>query len=296
MRIRKIIKNRLKTYWQFLIISIYSITIVGCTAPKLMDYSKFSKLDNIQLPKILHLTTNSKGLLYFGTYHSNNPKDSLFNIINNKFNTFDPDFVLYEGANWPIYNNVDSIIQTSGEPGFIISLCNGNGIIAQSIEPKEAEEYRTLLHKYDLDWVVLMYLCRQIDQQQRFAELHRTSDEQFEKNISYFLVMLKNNGIPLDTTQMSYKHWRNKYRELLNKDLEWRKFNPHEYYPNFNFTRMNEINRASDSFRNQYMIQKIMESLEEYNKVMVLVGGGHLIIQESYLRHKFKKKFHQKNF
>jgi len=176
--------------------------------------------------------------------------------------------------------------------GYLIYLSDSLKIPRQSIEPDEAAEYAYLLSKHTFDWVVLMYLCRQIDQQQRFAAIKQTTDTQFERNMQYFLEQLKAKGIPLTSGQLNFNYWAGKYAMLLHKDLSWRTFNANEYYPNYSITPMNEVNRSSDFFRNEYMVNTIFTALQQHHKVMVVVGGGHLIVQKQLIKHTFKKAFH----
>lgn len=277
---------------KIIMLFIFGLGVCSCTSPQLMSYTDFSKLAEIKFPKELNLKSKEKNLLYIGTYHSNDIQDTLFSFIQKKITAFQPDYVLHEGGNnWPIYEAIDSTILISGEPGFLIQLCQNQKIAYNSIEPSQKKEYAYLLGKYELNWVVMMYLCRQVDQQQRFAELYKTTNEAFEMNIEYFLGMLVENGIPLKKQQLKYAYWKGEYKRLMKKDLEWRNFNPAEYYPNYYLTKMNEVNRSSDEFRNLFMVEKVFTSLQKYNKVLVLVGGGHLIVQEKLLIHKFKRKF-----
>lgn len=277
--------------YPFAVLLVFSLIVNGCSGPKLMSYEEFSQIEKLELPVIVHLKSDGKQILYFGSYHSNLINDSLFSLIERKFNDFQPDFVLHEGDDdWPIFKNKDSTIVISGEPGYIIQLSQENEVDYATIEPEEKNEYEYLLKTYDLEWVVLMYMCRQIDNQQRLSEAYNTSDAQFEQNMDYFFRMLERDGIPLDKGQMEFTYWKNIYEKLLNRKLEWRKFNPDLYYPNKYLTKLNEINRASDEFRNLFMIEKILETSDKFDKIMVLVGGGHLIVQEKLLKSKFEKR------
>ena len=265
------------------------IVCLGCTSPKLMTYNKFSIIEDLDLPKIVQLKSNNKELLYFGTYHSNTMNDILFPTIERKFETFRPDFVLHEGNNWPIYKDRDSTIAVSGEPGFIMQLSHERGIEYATIEPTEKDEYAYVIKKHGLDWTVLMYLCRQIDNQQRLAASYGTIDVQFEQNMNYFLSKLAEDGIPIKDEQLTFQYWKNSYESHLKRKLIWQTFDPNLYYPNKYLTRLNYANRTSDEFRNLLMIEKIMNTLKNYDRVMVVVGGGHLIVQEKLLTHKFQR-------
>lgn len=286
------IQNRVLKILSCLLIIIFGLVVSGCKSPQLMKYSDFSKLTEVALPKILYLESKKKSLLYVGTYHSNDKKDSLFSFIQQRLEKFQPDYVFHEGGrNWPIYDNIDSTKSISGEPGFIIQLCQSSNIKYSSIEPNENQEYEFLLSRYQLKWVVLMYLCRQVDQQKRLAVSNRTTDVDFIKNMNYFLLTMFENGMQLSKEQLKFEYWKKVYRELLQEELDWKNFNANVYYPNHFLTKLNEINRASDEFRNLHMVEVIMTQLKRNSRVLILVGGGHLIVQEKLLKHKFNKVY-----
>jgi len=276
----------------FFISACFLLLILGCSSPKLMSYQEFSMVKELKLPQILNLKSSEKEILYFGTYHSNSISDSLFLRIKKEFKEFQPNFVLHEGGNdWPIYKNKDSTVLISGEPGYIIQLSQDNKIKYSTIEPKAKDEYEYLLKRYSLEYVVLMYMCRQIDNQQRLAIQHNTTDIQFIHNMNYFFRMLANDGIPINGEKLEFLYWKNVYKKLLKEELVWRKFNPELYYPNKYLTKLNEINRVSDEFRNSYMVEKILSTSDKFDKLMVLLGGGHLIMQQNLLEYKFNKKY-----
>lgn len=136
-----------------------------------------------------------------------------------------------------------------------------------------------------------MYVCRQIDQQQRIHQSNTLSDADFERNMNSFLQYLNAVGISLSSVQIDFRYWRDYYAEYFQTPLDWRNFDPSNYYPNFFKNSLNAINRASDTYRNTHMIETILQSLEQYDSVMVLVGGGHLIIQEEELTQRFHKLY-----
>ncbi len=263
---------------------------MGCS-PKLMRYEKFSKAQ-YRLPKIIKLNGEGKGLVYIGTYHTNNPVDSMFTIIEKEFLSLNPDFVLHEGGNnWPIYADADSTKRISGEPGYTIWLAKKNNIRYASLEPKEQAEYEHLSSLYDYRKVLLMYICRQVDQQQRFHASNPMTIEEFERNMNYFLEMMKGNGIKIPENESTFNFWKGYYESFFGEPLVFGKFDPSVYYPNQFKTELNDINRSSDVFRNQTMVENIMNALDNNNRVLVVVGGGHLIVQEKKVRHDFKQRF-----
>jgi len=95
---------------------LVTVCLSQCKPPALMPYTTFSKIKDLRLPQVLKLSSTAKQLTYIGSYHSNNPHDSLFTLIQKEFLTLKPDFVLYEGNHWPVFTTTDSTITTSGEP------------------------------------------------------------------------------------------------------------------------------------------------------------------------------------
>ena len=263
--------------------------VLGSCTPKMMSYNEFYKIEDLTLPRIKTFRNDSRELRYFGTYHSNSVADSLFSILHEEIKKFAPDYILYEGKNWPIYKSIDSTVRISGEPGYVIQLAQQNKIKHSSIEPNDKDEYEYMLKQYHLEWVVLMYMCRQIDNQQRLAHSYKTTNNQFVQNMNYFFKMVSECGFSLKGKELTYEYWKEVYKRRLGEDLNWRNFNPDLYYPNKNLTKLNRVNRTSDKYRNIYMVDKILETCRSYDRVMVVVGGGHLIIQEKLLEHKFKE-------
>lgn len=268
-----------------------SLLLFACkaTPPKLMSYKVLSNTYQ-RIPDVLNLSNQNIQLKYFGTYHSFNPEDSIFIMIKREFESFHPDFVLHEGGdNWPMYSTLDSTVRVSGDPGCIRFLAQKADIPFQSLEPKEREEYNHLLQMFEKEKVVLMYFCRQIHQQQLRAQNRLVTDEQLAQNIHNFLSGLKYNGISLNDQELQFDYWKKYYHAFFGEELDWRQFNPANYYPNVYDTKINEINRASGNFRNHHMVNTIFEVLQQYDKVMVLVGGSHLVIQRDLLKYRFER-------
>lgn len=258
------------------------------------NYQKMG-VNEMVFPKILRLEGKQKKLLYFGTYHSNQPQDSLFDKIKASFMEFKPKFVLHEGGtNWPIYTSIDSTIRVSGEPGYFIKLAQAYNLPYSNLEPTEISEFTSLQEQFKKGDILLMYICRQIDQQQRINQSNTLSDREFERNMTSFLQYLNAVGISLSERELKFSYWKDYYAEFFQESLDWRNFDPSNYYPNFFKNTLNEINRASDTFRNKHMIETILQGLERYDRVMVVVGGGHLLIQEEELTQAFHKLYSEK--
>lgn len=254
------------------------------------DSANFASINGaeVELPLIMKLNKSKKTLTYFGTYHTNQPGDSLFIHLENELKLQRPEMILFEGVEKPpLFANMDSTIIISGEPGYVIQYAKKNGIKYACIEPKESLEYDYLLSKFSKKEVVLFYLCRQIGNQQRREEGNQVSEKEFDYRMSGFLGYMNGRGLPLVGEELDFLYWKKEFKNLLGFPLEWRTMDNNIHYPNQFKTTLNEVSRASDTFRNTAMVETIFQSLAKSNNVFVLVGYGHLIIQEPLIRKKW---------
>lgn len=250
--------------------------------PNMLTYDEYLKKD-IPLPYKFELIKGNKHLVYYGVKHSNNPNDSMFIDIENTLEKLKPDIAFNEGGNnWPIINNRDSTILLTGDPGFFRFICRKNNIKVTSIEPNDSLEYKYLLSKYKKNDVVLMYFCRQIEQLQHQESFQ---DNEFNKYMNDFLIGLKHKGMPLLNDEISVDYYIKYFEEFFKTKFNWKNFDPSNYQPIYSKTLLNEIMKESTYFRDRYIINKIEESLETNDKVMVVMGGSHLIIEEPVLRY-----------
>lgn len=243
------------------------------------------KKPEVELPLLMKLNNGKKTLTYFGTYHTNQPTDSLFIRLQNELNQLSPHVILFEGVeNPPIFNNSDSTIIHSGEPGYAIQYAKRNGIKYTCIEPKDSLEYAKLLSKFTKKEVVLFYVCRQIGNQQRREEGKKLSEKEFNHRMNGFLEFMRRRGMPLKDEELDFLYWKKQFKSLLGFSLKWRTMDNNIHYPNQFKTALNKVSRASDTFRNTSMIETIFYTLKQADKVFVLVGWGHLMLQEPSIR------------
>jgi hypothetical protein len=278
----------MKNWINFSVILI-SIIVLSCnqktsisTKPDILSYEEYSQKD-IVLPYILNIKKGNKHLIYYGTKHSYNPGDKMFSEIEDLFTNLLPDIAFNEGGNnWPVINDRDSTIKLTGDPGFIRYLSRKNNVPVTSIDPPDSLEYTYLLSKYQIKDILLMYFCRQIEQLQHQGEM---TDQEFNEDMSFFIKELKESGMPLSSEQSNIDFIIEYYESFFNRKFIWKEFDPTNYQPIYSKTVLNEIMRESTYFRDRYMVTKIEEALKSNDKVFVVMGGSHLVIQEPVLRH-----------
>ncbi|MBI4647166.1 MAG: hypothetical protein HY738_11400 [Bacteroidia bacterium] len=261
-----------------IVICIFQFAVIICICscntqikkdvkPDILKYEDYLKKE-IHLPYVLDLKNETKHLVYYGTEHSFNPSDTMFTDIEKRFTDLRPDIVFNEGGDdWPVINNRDSTIRLTGDP------------------PPDSLEYKYLLSRFKKEDITLMYFCRQIEQLQNQVEI---SDSNFEKYMNVFFCDLKNNGILLNNDEIKYSYMKNYYEKFFQTILKWKEFDPTNYQPIYSKTLLNEICRESTYFRDRHIVSIIEETLKTKNKIFVVMGGSHLVIEEPALRYLMK--------
>lgn len=260
------------------------IALASCNSgqcPDILSYEDYSK-QGIELPYVLDIKNGTKRLVYYGARHSFDPADSMFIDIEKRFYELDPDLVFNEGGDgWPEIADRDSTIILTGDPGFTRYLGRKSKAVVKSIEPPDSAEYAYLLSKFNKNDVVLMYACRQIDQ---FRQQEGVTDSTFTAYMEFFLNQMRDNGMPLNDNEVRMDHVKAHYQALLKSPLNWKTFDPTIYYPTHSQTLLNEIMRESTYFRDRYIISQLQQAFKRSDKIFIVMGGSHLVIEEPALK------------
>ncbi len=274
----------------YLIILQIGILLVSCSAPIKNDNNSEISNSEIesqqvkQFPYVLELENKENHLIVYGCPHSFDPSDSMFMDIEKRILKLNPDMVLNEGGNWPVFDTKKETILKSGEQGFTIYICNKNNIAVKTFEPKPKQEFDFILSKYDKNDVLLMYFCRQISQLQRSQQINN-----FQSYMIKFLSYLKGNGFPVIDTEKEYDLLITYYEKKFKEKFNWEKFNPENVWPNYNNTILNEINKEVGKFRDKSILDSMEIELYNNGKVFVIMGGNHLLDQEKAIKKIFNK-------
>lgn len=260
---------------------LISQTLETSLLRKYDDSATFS----IPLPYVLDIYKGKKHLVYYGTQHSNNPDDSMYLDMEKRFITLKPQFAFNEGGNgWPVFSTKDSAVKLTGDPGFLIYLCHKHNVPVTTLEPTDSLEYDYLLKNFKKKDVLLMYFVRQLDQLQR----QKVSNSDFDNDANKFILALKKRGMPLNDKESKLSYFISCYEDFYKTKFNLMSFDPTSYWPIYNKNILNKISRESAYFRDLHVIKVIEESLKKYDRVFVVMGGSHLVVEEPVLKYLFE--------
>ncbi|MTI71841.1 MAG: TraB/GumN family protein [Firmicutes bacterium] len=260
------------------IVLLVVINITGCQ----VFNNKSEKI------KILDLKEGDKHLLFYGSEHSNDENNPMFEDIKEKFHSINPEIVLVEGDyNNNKYSDIDNAIK-SGESAYVTYFAQKENILIKSVEPSKKEQYQYLLNKYEKNSVLMMYVLRQTYQYQNQRD---NKDINYKKTIKRYVDRMKKDGFPISDTEASLKNILSLLKQYTDKDIDnknWSNLDVKAYVYR-DKARLNEVYNDILKFRNNRLIKTIEEALIEYDKVFVIMGSGHVIEEENRIRETFNK-------
>lgn len=244
---------------------------------------------------VFKLKNDKKEIVYFGSSHINDPEDPLFENIKEEFEKAKPDMVYIEG--WASINNKkDSIrnkmrkvsyldMKLKSESHYVLKLAVEAGADFESPEP---DFYQELLYQLDNGFskkdIFSYYIYRVIDQ---YGRQHKDrSIKDCKKYLEpYFSEFYQESKWSTEEINLFKKEILD---ELDVEDLEKHhvQVDPTSWEENEQ-TIINEVASNSTRFRDRYIFERIFEGLKKYNKIFVVYGSSHAVMQEPAFKELF---------
>ena len=243
---------------------------------------------------VFELESEDKKLVYFGSKHTNDPGDPLFEKIEEKFKETNPEIVYVEGIS-RVHDEKELMrdelkkmttedAKKYGENFFALKLTADaeQNIDFESPEPDFSSELQFLQSgDFSNKDIFTYYMYRDIDQYQR---QHKVKDS--EECIKYLASYFKRFRQSSSWNEEELNFLENELVSELNVSDEKHYSEQVDPIPwkGQRQTVINEISRASSNFRDRYIFERIAEGLKKYNKIFVVYGSAHAVKQEPALR------------
>lgn len=253
-------------------------------AQEIMGYEEYQRMEHEE-PYILRVCAaeGNGELLYFGSRHSNDPKDSQMDQIARSFDAVLPDLALTEGGDLEVDGLTrEEAIRRFGESGLTRRLAHGLGVPAHNLDPAREAEIAHL--RDELDFTVpqlkLFYTLRQVSQS------HRSQAQiDFDQAVPQYLQHLSTER-GLSGSPETLSEFEADVRRLLPQVTNWREISAQYFFPGpqdaHHFT--NDIQTASNNFRDRYHVRRILEFVDSGSRVFAIVGSTHVVMQEQAIR------------
>ncbi len=249
---------------------------------RLLSFQEFQS-KSFSTPYFFLLSAKNYHLGYYGSRHSYQTNDSQFNQLKTALLSFQPDVIFIEGGVPSLLSNEKDMIEKYGEPGFIGFFGHPRRIQIKNIEPNFSEELYHLLDIFDEEYVLVYYFVREMS-------LYQIKHDrlELESYISNFLEDL-NYFLPLKKKEPDYIYQL--YQKTFHKQFQINQITGDLWDPIQEKTIINAVSKQNEIFRNQKMVENIIEAFNDYHKVFVVAGSAHAVIQEPALRQFFHELY-----
>ncbi len=275
-----------------LILLILMISFWGCSSveldEKLVDHwsDQAQRNEPFRTPYISTFKKGDKELIYIAVEHANSLQSKTFKTIKDVITKEKPRFIVLEG-----FSNKDEInpqwfldysdkceksqFKNCGEPAYAAMLADRETIPFAGGEPTDIEVFNDLVsHGFFHIDAVSFYLLRQIPQLKRQHKLKR---DNFNNQAQRYLNHFSSDFGQKDFIRFEeFEKWftrhsksQKNYLEITSQDVAPIK--------NQDSTFFNKISATISLTREKFLNQVIETKLNEYSKVLVIYGGGHLV-------------------
>lgn len=249
-------------------------------------------------PYVYQLDQGGKSLYFFGAAHNTDPKSEMFVQLKNVFNDFQPEMVIVEGigrASNPDTKQefeesikskpVDEVIRSRAEPAFTVYECLQRELPWDSAASKLGDEVKYLLslgymHEEIFVWIAL----RQV-----YMYIRAPKDSRPSLDI-YVQAGLNNlqEQTRWDDFDYSYQTAVRLTHEITEIDIP--NVNLEELRSQLGPSKSHSANvykriwADSAEYVDRLCVQMIGSNLEKYDRVLVVFGAYHAVVQEPALR------------
>lgn len=288
-------KKKANINMKFLII-IFILISIGCQNQKNNESnakeccSKLSYLEipidslgNLpQTPYVISLQNGKNQLLVYGTIHSNDSTNNMFDIIESGIIEFNPDIVIHEGGVIEkTFLSRNKAIVESGELGLLKYLADKEGFLLLNGDINFNREFNELLKIYTREEVMYFFITQRFI----FPLIHFSESTNLDSLYLNEFVdgYLKSNKINLLPEEKELKYYYELYKKYNGKRFELNDIDYNHLSPIVKGGHFNDVARKSAEIRDDYLLENINRNLQIHKKVMVVFGGWHILVLEPKL-------------
>jgi hypothetical protein len=251
----------------------YALTTERASAPlpeRLRDGAEHDRVRSQHPePYLLELATAKGALLYYGAHHTDDPADPQLADIRARWAAFRPTVALCEGrSRGYLLGPVFPRLTGTSEPAVVHELARAGGVPLYSLEPAYADEVLQHLRRFEPAHVALFFTLRVYWSESGGRADERLADE-------------------LRAKRCDVDGLRTALPDLAAMDATWGSITSAGDWRTWTGEMpgvLREIDDASRVVRGEHMARVLIELVERGERVLAVVGSGHVIRQEWALR------------
>lgn len=251
----------------------------------ILTYDEYSKI-NHPTPYFFKIKSDDNFLYYFGEAHSFDPKNKQWDTMKVFWNEFLKDtenrkrIVFIESGNIkPKETEEETIVETGGG-GLATFLAFQNNIPTFCPEPSYKEQFADLEKQFSHEEIQYYYFARVVSQWHR-----KNPRPDFEKYIQPYLDRGKRES-DWDDIDFTVNGMAKIHKNIFVTEFN---YNDQKFFSEISSpvelkTVINKVNRALSDARNEHIVKKIKEYLDNSYSIFSEYGCAHVVVQEPLLR------------
>ncbi|MGK2859792.1 MAG: hypothetical protein ACSLFQ_21555 [Thermoanaerobaculia bacterium] len=222
-------------------------------------------------PYLLEIANGRGSLLYYGAHHSSDPASPQVADIEARWKEFRPTIALCEGrSRGYLTGRLGRLLQGLPESALVHELARRDNVPLVSLEPVYEDEVAMLLRRWSPEEVALYFTMRVY-----WSEAGGKADEPLAEDLLRKRTAVRG----LEGTMAAAADIDRVWAKSLGAHGDWR---TRTSMPEGTF--LEEIDLASRVVRGEHMTRVLVELVGKGERVLAVVGSGHVIRQEWALR------------
>ena len=268
-----------------------ALLVSGCTNSKIPHYTPSAELPDVafrtseQHDSVMagrnwpYVWEAADNLLYFGSWHTNDPDDPQIAHISALFNAFDPSVAVTENAGGRHLPGVKRAISSLGEFGQVIHEAREAGIPVYSLEPTWDDEIDQILERYSREEATIFYTLR-VYLQERGDE----RDPARMDKLALHLLGKRGTRPGLDAALSTLEQFDAAWRSSFGDERDWRTLPDEAIWRRANGTLLQRIAEDVNLVRDRHAVGVILDLIRDGERVFAIAGGSHVVIQEPVIQ------------
>ena len=275
----------MKPLFLITIICLSFINSVFAQEYKLNSYLDIRIGSNGNLPRnpyVINLKNREKKLTIIGTQHNRDTLSPMFTGIEEAFKNLNPQIVINEGPTlYKTYVSRNISIVTDGELGLEKFLADKVGIKTVSGDEPDREEFEELTKAFSREEALVFFASERFVFPFKFGQYKGGFPSEYRNN--FIKDYLLKSGINLSPEERELTYYLGAYKKYFHQDFNLDSIDQHNFTPFGRGNHFNDVTRKSKELRDRYLLKQISAQLKQYDRVLVIYGGWHVLAIEPAL-------------
>ena len=245
------------------------------TSRHILSFAEYASMRH-PIPHVVDVAHAGSRLLLFGSRHSSDPADPMFDGIEAAFAELSPAFAMHEGTPPAVEPDREVAIRRHGEAGLVRHLAARAGIETASMDIPLPDEARLLRDEIGAPDALVFLVVRQLASYNR-----KTARMSFDGYFGDFFDLI---GPALGLGEVDWPLIEREHARLLGQPLAAASVTARETDPMRSELPTQRIAQRSNRLRDEHMLGRIVDEVARHRRVFATVGVSHAVMLEPALR------------